>query len=144
VQGILLVAFIQAILIYVGLAVMGVEGAVIFAFLVLIIAIVQLPLTIITVPLAIYSFSVADTTPAIIFSVYMILVGLLDNFLKPILMGRGVSVPMIVVFVGSLGGMMLHGIIGLFVGAVVMAIGYQIYSLWLKRDEDEVAGTDAA
>lgn len=87
--------------------------------------------------MVIYVFSVADTTSAIIFGIYMIIVGVVDNVLKPIFLGRGLQVPMLIILIGSLGGMVLHGIVGLFVGAVVLAIGYQTYNLWLKMEDDE-------
>lgn len=135
VKGILLVAIIQTALTYIGLAVMGIPGASIITLLVLILAITQLPISLVLIPVAIYSFTMAGTTAAIIFSVYIILVGLSDNLLKPIFLGRGLKVPMIVILIGSIGGMLMHGIVGLFVGAVVLAIGYETYRLWLQKDE---------
>ncbi|MDO8940731.1 MAG: AI-2E family transporter, partial [Methylicorpusculum sp.] len=59
-------------------------------------------------------------------------VGFIDNILKPILMGRGLDLPMIIVFIGAIGGMLFSGIIGLFVGAVVLALGYKLFISWLK------------
>jgi predicted PurR-regulated permease PerM len=135
VKGILLVAIIQTALSYIGLALMGIPGTSIITLLVLILAITQLPISIVLIPVAIYSFTMAGTTAAIIFSVYIILVGLSDNLLKPIFLGRGLKVPMIVILIGSIGGMLMHGIVGLFVGAVVLAIGYETYRLWLNQGE---------
>ncbi len=136
VQGILLIALIQAILASVGFAMMGIPIAALLAVIILILAVIQLPVILVTLPAAIYVFSIADTTPAIIFAVYMIIIGLIDNALKPIFLGRGLAVPMIVILVGALGGLVLHGILGLFVGAVVLSIGYQTYNLWLGMDDD--------
>ena len=135
VKGILLVAIIQTVLAYIGLAVMGIPGATIITLLVLILAITQLPISLILIPVAIYSFTIAGTTAAVIFSVYIVLVALSDNFLKPLFLGRGLKIPMIVILIGSIGGMLMHGIVGLFVGAVVLAIGYETYRLWLHQDE---------
>lgn len=135
VKGILLVAIIQTVLAYIGLAVMGIPGATIITLLVLILAITQLPISLLLIPVAIYSFTIAGTTAAIIFSVYIVLVALSDNFLKPLFLGRGLKIPMIVILIGSIGGMLMHGIVGLFVGAVVLAIGYETYRLWLHQDE---------
>ena len=134
VQGVILIALLQAVLAYLGLVVMGIETAAIWSVLILILAVIQMPVILVTVPLAIYGFTVAETTSAIIFAIYVLALGLLDNILKPIFLGRGVSVPMIIIFIGSLGGLVLHGLLGLFVGAVVMAIGYQTYKLWLDMD----------
>jgi len=78
-------------------------------------------------PLAIYAFSFADTTPAVIFTIWAVLVGLSDNFLKPMFLGRGVDIPVLVILLGAIGGMMMSGIIGLFVGAVVLAITYKVF-----------------
>jgi predicted PurR-regulated permease PerM len=57
-----------------------------------------------------------------------------DAFLKPLLMGRGVDVPMLVIFIGAIGGFVLSGIIGLFVGAIVFALGYKLFVLWLEEN----------
>ncbi|HEX4938310.1 MAG TPA: AI-2E family transporter, partial [Candidatus Kapabacteria bacterium] len=69
------------------------------------------------------------------FTVYMLIVGVIDNVLKPILLGRGVKVPMLVIFVGAIGGFLAAGIIGLFVGAVFLVLGYQLGVEWLKTTE---------
>ncbi len=78
-------------------------------------------------------FSYADTTPAIIFTIYAIIVALSDNFLKPMLLGKGLATPMLVILIGALGGMMLQGILGLFIGPVVLALVYQMYSTWVAQ-----------
>ena len=144
VQGILLVAMIQAVLAYAGFFFMGIAAPALWALLVLMLAIVQLPVILVTLPMVIYVFSVADTTSAIIFGIYMIIVGVVDNVLKPIFLGRGLQVPMLIILIGSLGGMVLHGIVGLFVGAVVLAIGYQTYNLWLKMEDNEKPAEQSA
>ena len=72
---------------------------------------------------------------AILFLIWGVFVLLIDNFLKPILMGRGVDVPMVVIFLGAIGGMLLSGIIGLFVGAVVLALGYKLFQAWLNMED---------
>jgi predicted PurR-regulated permease PerM len=61
-----------------------------------------------------------------------VIVGLMDNVLKPIMLGRGAKVPMPVIFLGVLGGFMfLNSIIGLFVGAIVLSVGYKLFIAWL-------------
>ena len=134
VQGVILIAIIQAGLAYLGMAIFGLRLAGLFAIIVMILAVIQMPMMLITIPLAIYGFTVAETSSAIVFAVYIMILGLLDNILKPIFLGRGLTVPMILILIGSLGGLMLHGLLGLFVGAVVMAIGFQTYRLWLDMD----------
>ena len=86
---------------------------------------------------AAYVFSVADTLPAIIFAVYALIISASDGFLKPLFLGRGMSTPMLVILLGAIGGMMSSGIIGLFVGAILLALGYELFMKWLN-DEQEV------
>jgi predicted PurR-regulated permease PerM len=85
------------------------------------------------IPPILISFSTLDTTAAVIFSVYMIAVSLSDNILKPILLGKGLQTPIIIILIGSIGGMLLHGIIGLFVGAVVLAVAHRLYTFWIHN-----------
>lgn len=133
-QGVLGVAFIQSVLAGIGLMFMDVPGAGLWALLVLLLAIVQLPPLIILGPIMIYVFSVADTVPAVIFMIYGLVVSGSDTFLKPLLLGRGVDIPMLIILIGAIGGMILSGIIGLFTGAVVLAIGYKLFIAWLSGD----------
>ena len=72
-----------------------------------------------------------DTLSAAILTAYLVPVMLLDNVLKPIIMGRGLPVPMLVIFIGVIGGTMAHGLIGLFVGPIVLAIGYELGRAWV-------------
>ena len=131
-QGVLGVAFIQALLAGIGLLVMGVPGAGLWTLGVLLLAIMQLPTILLLGPIVVYVFSVADTVPAVIFMVWSLLVGLSDNVLKPLFLGRGMDIPMLVILIGAIGGMMLHGIIGLFIGAVILAIVYKLFIQWLE------------
>lgn len=133
VKGILLVAIIQSALAYLGFVIIGLPGASLFALLVLIFAIIQLPPLIAMIPAIAIVFSYADSTPAIIFSIYAVIVSMSDSFLKPILLGKGLETPMLVILIGALGGMMLQGILGLFIGPVVLAIVYQLYNTWVAE-----------
>jgi len=134
-KGVLGVAIIQALLAGVGLTLMGVPAAGLWAGAVLILAIVQLPPLIILGPIAFWVFSVADPVPATIFAVYAFIVSISDTFLKPMFLGRGMEIPMLVILLGAIGGAILSGIIGLFVGAVVLALGYEILKAWMATDE---------
>ena len=84
-----------------------------------------------------YLFSVLSPVPAIIWSVYLLLAGASDNFLKPILLGKGAPVPMLVIFLGAIGGFILSGFIGLFTGAIVLSLGYKLFMAWLDEDNIE-------
>lgn len=133
-QGVLGVALIQAILAGIGLMVMGVPFAGFWAFSVLVLAILQLPTILILGPIIIYVFSVAETFPAVIFMIWSLIIGVSDTFLKPLFLGRGLDIPMLVILLGAIGGMILSGIIGLFVGAVVLAVGYKLFIAWLDQN----------
>jgi len=114
--------------------VVGVPAAGLWALLVLILAIIQLPPAIILLPVAIYVFGQASTGVAVAFLVYALVVSASDAVLKPLFVGRGVEVPMLVILIGAIGGMMASGIIGLFVGAVILALGYELFMAWLHID----------
>ena len=116
VQGVLGTAVIQTFFISIGLYVIGFPGAGVVALIVLFVAIIQLPLLLVAIPVIIYVFSYAGTTAAVIFTIWTILWSVSDNFIKPMLMGRGMDIPMLVILLGAIGGMMLGGIVGLFIG----------------------------
>lgn len=132
-QGVVGIAFIQMLLIGVAFVVMGIPGAGLLALAVLLIGIMQLPATLITAPVIIFVIVTQGfSTATIVFSVYVFIAGLVDNVLKPLLLGRGVAVPMPVVLVGALGGMVSGGVIGLFIGPVMLAVGYQLFWRWVR------------
>ncbi len=135
VQGILGVALLQGVLAGVGLIVAGVPGAGLWALLVLVAAVVQLPVSLVMVPPIVIAFSTLDGLTASLLTVWCVGVGLIDNVLKPILFGRGVEVPSLVIFMGAIGGMVTMGIIGLFLGAVVLALGYALFMAWLSEPD---------
>ena len=137
-QGVVGVAVIQAVLSAIGTVIVGVPAAILWTLMVLVCAVSQLPTLIVLGPVAAYVFSTNEITPAVIFLVWAVLVGVSDSFLKPMLMGRGVDIPMLVILIGAIGGMMLSGIIGLFVGAVVLAIMYTLFMSWIEDSNDEV------
>jgi len=132
-QGVLGVAIIQAILAGMGFLVVDLPAAGLWSLLVLLVAVVQIPPLLILIPIIIYVFSTATTTTAVVFMIWGIFVSISDTFLKPLVLGRGVQVPMLVVLVGAIGGLMLSGIIGLFLGAVILALGYELFKAWLTQ-----------
>ena len=146
--GVVGVAFIQALLIGLGLIFAGVPGAGVLAIVVLVLGIVQLPPTLVAVPAIIYLWMGGDasTVSNVFFSVYLLLAGMADNVLKPMLLGRGVDVPMPIVLFGALGGMVSAGIIGLFIGAILLSVGYQLFIDWVAEpsENQEVEGSAAA
>jgi predicted PurR-regulated permease PerM len=137
-QGVLGVAAIQSVLSALGMAVMGVPAWGLWAAIILVLAIAQLPPILVLGFVVAYVFSVADTTPAIIFAIYCLIVSGSDGFLKPLFLGRGMSTPMLVILLGAIGGMITAGIIGLFVGAIILALGYELFMKWLNDEQQTV------
>lgn len=138
VKGIIGVALIQSVLTGIGFLFAGVPYAGLWALLVLILAILQLPPALVVLPIIIYIFSTLSVIPATLWTIYLIIAGLSDNFLKPILLGKGAPVPMIVIFVGVIGGFLLSGFIGLFTGAIVISLGYKLFIAWINDPGDHV------
>jgi len=132
-RGILGVAAIQALLAGIGFVVAGVPGAGLWAFLCLILAVIQIGIGPIAIPVAIYMFYAADTVTATLLAIWLGFALVIDNVLKPILLGRKAPVPMMVIFLGSIGGFLSSGIIGLFIGAVVLSLGYKLFLAWLRE-----------
>ena len=132
VQGVLGVAILQSVASGIVLLIFNIPLAGLWALIVLFLAIIQLPPLLILLPIAAYSFSILDTTSAIILLVLSIIISISDALLKPIFLGRGVDVPTLVILLGAIGGMMLAGVIGLFVGAVVLALAYKVYQALLS------------
>lgn len=130
--GVIGIAFIQALLGGIGMMFAGVPAAGLFAIAILVLAIAQLPPLLVLGPIAVYVFSAESTTVAVVFLVWSLLVSFSDMVLKPLLLGRGVEVPMLVILLGAIGGMITSGIVGLFIGAVILALGYSLFGVWVN------------
>jgi len=135
-QGVLGIALIQALLGALGMMVMDVPAWGVWTVIVLFLAIAQVPPWLVLIPVSIYVFDHSSTTVASIYLVYNIIVSFLDGVLKPMMIGRGMSTPMPVILLGAIGGMITSGIIGLFVGAIVLALGYELFMAWLRAGEE--------
>ena len=136
-QGVVGIAFIQMVLVGVAFVLMGVPAAGILALLVLLLGIMQVPASLVTIPVIIYVFATKGfDVGTIVFGVWVFVAGLVDNVLKPLLLGRGVEVPMPVVLIGALGGMVTMGVVGLFIGPVLLAVGYQLFWAWVDSPPD--------
>ena len=130
-RGIIGIAILQALLAGIGLLFAGVPAAGLFSFLVLLLGVIQIGPSVILVPLIVWSWFAMDTTTAILFTLYMVPVNLLDNILRP-LVAKGLKTPMLVILIGVLGGTLAHGIIGLFVGPIVLSIAWQLLAVWTQ------------
>lgn len=136
--GVIGVALIQALLLGVGFYFAGVPAAGVLSLFVLLIGIAQVPALIISLPAVAYIWWSGDSSVALnaIWTVYLLLAGMADNVLKPLLLGRGVNAPMPVVLIGAIGGMVAAGIIGLFLGAVLLTVGYKVFMAWVDNFEE--------
>jgi predicted PurR-regulated permease PerM len=128
-RGIIGIAILQALLAGIGLLFAGVPAAGLFSFLVLLLGIAQIGPSVILLPLIIWSWFAMDATMAILFTFYMVPVNLIDNILRP-LVAKGLTTPMPVILIGVLGGTLVHGMIGLFVGPIVLSIAWQLLVVW--------------
>ena len=132
-RGILGVAVIQSLLAGIGMVIGGVPLAGLWTLLCLILAIVQVPILPVAIGVIIYLWSSdTSTVMAVILTIWMLVVGLLDNVLKPILLGKGAPVPMLVVFLGAIGGFIVTGFTGLFTGAIILSLAYKIFEEWMN------------
>ena len=148
-QGVIGVAFIQAIIVGLCLLVAGVPWAGVLAMIALVLGIAQIPALIVTLPAIAYIWLLGDygKGEAILFTLLIFVAGLADNVLKPLMLGRGVDAPMPVILIGALGGMAAAGILGMFVGATLLALGYQLFMGWVaanRRVELSPQETDTA
>lgn len=132
-NGVIGVAFVQALLVGVGFFVAGVPGAGLLSLLMFALGVVQVPIVIIVLPVVIWAFAVKATTFAIIFAIWSIIGSLSDAVLKPLMIGHGLEVPMPIILLGVIGGVMAFGLVGLFIGAVVLAVGYVLFSEWVGQ-----------
>jgi len=141
-KGVLGVAFIQAIVVGVCLLVAGIPWAGVLAVIVLVIGIAQIPALLVTLPAIAWLWSGSDhgTGANALYTVLLLVAGMTDNILKPLMLGRGVDAPMPVILLGALGGMATAGILGMFVGATLLALGYQIFMGWVETDPNAPLG----
>jgi predicted PurR-regulated permease PerM len=137
VKGIIGVALILALLNGIVFLLAGVPYAGIWTLVVFVLGVLQIPLFIVTLPIIVYLFAVKEIMPAILWTVLLLVAGLSDNVLKPILLGKGAPVPMLVIFIGAIGGFIFSGFIGLFTGAIVMSLGYKLFVAWINSNNVE-------
>ena len=140
--GVIGVAVIQALLLGIGFVLAGIPAAGVLAMIVLLLGIAQMPAALVSLPAIAYLWWSGDASTAsnIFFTVYLLAAGMADNVLKPLLLGRGVDAPMPVILLGAMGGMVTSGIIGLFIGAVMLAVGYQVFMSWVDEGQESTTG----
>jgi predicted PurR-regulated permease PerM len=132
-QGVIGVAVIQSLLAGVGFKLAGIPGAGLLAFAVMLLTIVQIGPAIVMLPVIVWIWMEKDVTTAVLLTLFLGIVGLLDNILKPLVMGRGLTTPTLIIFVGALGGTLAHGILGLFVGPVILSVAWEVMVAWIRN-----------
>ncbi len=137
VKGVLGVAFIQSLLLGIGMVIVGVPAAGLLFMISLILGIIQIGIFLVVIPVLIYVFATYSTTTAVLFLIWCIIIAPLDNILKPILLGKGALVPMPIIFIGAIGGFIFSGFVGLFTGAIIFSVGYKLFILWMDQTKNE-------
>ncbi len=136
-QGILGVSLFQSALALAGFVLMDVPAAGVWALLCLILGVVQIGAWPVIIGVGIYVLITNDSTlTTVVFLAWSLVVGVVDNILRPLVMGRGINVPTVIIFLGAIGGFISSGIIGLFTGAVILVIGYSLFQAWLANSLD--------
>ncbi|MBR0841143.1 AI-2E family transporter [Bradyrhizobium liaoningense] len=133
-QGVIGVAVVQSLLAGIGFKFAGLPSAGLLAIIVLLLSIVQIGAAIVMLPVLIWIWMDKDITTALLLTIYLVAVGLLDNVLKPLVMGRGLTTPTLVILIGVIGGTLAHGIIGLFIGPIILSVAWELGAAWIRID----------
>ena len=135
------VAVLQPLLAGVGLKLAGIPGAGLLALAVLVLAIIQVGAAIVLFPVIIWVWAAKDSTTALPLTLFLVVVWVLDNVLKPLVMGHGLTTPTLVIFIGVIGGTLAHGIVGLFIGPIILAVAWELMTAWMHEDQSSSAPT---
>jgi predicted PurR-regulated permease PerM len=130
--GVGVTAIVQAVLGGIGLAIAGVPFAAFLTALMLILCIIQVGPIIVLLPATIWVFYNGATGWGIFMAVWTIVVGMLDNVLRPVLIKRGADLPLLLIFAGVIGGLLGFGLVGIFVGPVILAVSYTLIDAWIE------------
>ena len=133
-QGVIGVAIVQSLLAGTGFKLAGIPSAGLLAFAVLLLSIVQIGASLVLIPVIIWLWTAKDFTTALLLTLFLVVVGLLDNILKPLVMGRGLTTPTLVIFIGVIGGTLAHGIVGLFIGPIILSVTWELMMAWIRDD----------
>jgi predicted PurR-regulated permease PerM len=134
-RGIIGVAIIQTFMVGIGLILAKIPAAGLLTLLSLFLSIIQIGPGLIILPTIIFAWSSMNPLAALLFTLWMVPATLIDNVLKPILMGQGLPVPIVIILLGVIGGTLAHGILGLFVCPVILILGYELVKAWINEDE---------
>jgi predicted PurR-regulated permease PerM len=133
-RGVVGIALVQSFLAGLGFLAAGIPAAGFLSFIALVLAIIQIGPAILFIPIVVWSWTVMETSSALMFTAYMVPVGLVDNILRPLVMARGLTTPMPVIFIGVVGGTLAYGISGLFLGPIVLSVTWALLVAWVQED----------
>lgn len=137
--GVVGTALVQTILCVIGLFIASVPGALVLGFLCFIIAVAQMPTLLVWFPAAMWVMYTGHTGMAVFLLLWgFLLINTIDNILKPLLISHGAHLPLSIIFMGVVGGLIAWGIIGLFIGPTLLAVGFTVFSHWLKQDDPAI------
>ncbi|MCC3244980.1 AI-2E family transporter [Methylocystis sp. WRRC1] len=136
-RGVMGLSLMQAVIGGLGMSLAGVPGASLLTLAILVLGIVQIGPLLIVAPVIFWAWTHMTTGPALALTICMATVNYMDNVLKPFLLAHGLSTPMAVIFIGVIGGVLAHGVAGLFVGPVVLAVVWELGKAWIADDLDE-------
>lgn len=142
--GVGVTALVQAVLGGIGLAVAGVPAVAVLSLVMFILCLAQLGVFLVLMPAVIWLYWKGQTVWGTVLLVWTLIVGTLDNVMRPILIKRGADLPLLLVFAGVIGGLIAFGIIGIFIGPVVLAVTHSVFSTLVDGDKPEsvTASTD--
>jgi predicted PurR-regulated permease PerM len=134
-RGVIGVSMLQALLIGAGLVVAGIPAATLITSIALVLCILQIGPSLVVIPVIIWVWMTRDTSVALLFTAYMIPVNLIDNVLRPLVMGRGLNTPIVVILIGLIGGTLSLGLTGLFLGPIILAVIWELLVAWIRERE---------
>jgi predicted PurR-regulated permease PerM len=142
-RGVIGVSLLQALLAGIGFIAGGVPAAGLLSLLILILGIMQIGATFVILPIVVWSWITMDTTAALMFTAYMVPVSIVDNVIRPFVMAHGLKTPLLVIFIGLIGGVLAHGLIGLFLGPIGLAISWELLAAWRLEGADDICSPGA-
>lgn len=131
--GVVVTALVQSVLGGVGLAIAGIPNATLLTVLMLLCCLVQIGPLLVLIPSIVWLYWTGDNTWGTVLLVWSCVVGTMDNFIRPVLIRMGADLPMILILSGVIGGLIAFGMIGLFIGPVLLAVSYRLISVWMHE-----------
>jgi predicted PurR-regulated permease PerM len=143
-RGVIGISLLQAVIGGAGMSLAGVPFASVLTLAILVLGIVQIGPVIIIIPLTIWGWMELSTGAALAFTVCMAAVYVVEAVMKPFLLAHGLKTPMLVIFIGVIGGILEHGIPGLFAGPIVLAVAWEVAKAWIYEREARPAAVETS